>query len=121
MTNTLKYVAAGIGQKDYINKQQERLKLVAKQLRPNLAAHIDAGGTVRDIADTYAYRKAQKLGVPVTTSTQDRDVMEAIDSGMSIYDFDRKLQSKPEWRTTPEANKMVDDYISTIGRMWGLA
>jgi hypothetical protein len=116
----LKRVADGIGQDNYVVKQQERLKLVAKQLHPKLAAHIDAGGTVKDIADEYAYAKARKLGVVVPMSTTDADVMSAVNSGISISDFDIEMQKKPEWRFTDEANQIANNFTNTMLKTFGL-
>lgn len=115
----LKYVSAGLGQKDYLDKQEERIKLVAKQLHSSLAAHIDAGGTVKDIADVYGLAKSTKLGKVVTDSTYDKDVMDAVTSGMSLSEFERQLQRKPEWRTTEEAHKVANDFASTILKSFG--
>jgi hypothetical protein len=116
----LKRVADGIGQDNYAAKQQERLKLVAKQLHPNLATHIDAGGTVEDIADQYAYAKARKLGIAIPVSTTDADVMNAVNSGMSVSDFNMAMQKKPEWRRTDEARNMASDFTSTMLKTFGL-
>jgi hypothetical protein len=116
----LKRVADGIGQKDYTAKQQERLRLMAKQLHPKLASHIDAGGTVKDIADEYAYAKSRKLGVPVPMSTTDADVMNAVNSGMSVSDFNIAMQQKPEWRMTEEARGIADNFTNTMLKTFGL-
>jgi hypothetical protein len=116
----LKRVADGIGQENYAAKQQERLKLVAKQLHPKLAAHIDAGGTVEDIADQYAYAKSRKLGIAVPVSTTDTDVMNAVNSGISVSDFNIEMQKKPEWRKTDEARNMASDFTSTMLKTFGL-
>jgi methylmalonyl-CoA mutase N-terminal domain/subunit len=116
----LKRVADGIGQDNYAAKQQERLKLVAKQLHPKLAAHIDAGGTVEDIADQYAYAKARKLGIAIPVSTTDSDVMNAVNSGISVSDFNIEMQKKPEWRKTDEARDMASDFTSTMLKTFGL-
>lgn len=115
----LKYVSAGLGQQDYLKKQEERIKLVAKQLNPTLAAHIDAGGTVKDIADVYGLAKSTKLGNIVTDSTYDKDVMDAVTKGVSLADFERQLQKKPEWRTTEEAHKVANDFANTILKSFG--
>jgi hypothetical protein len=115
----LKYVAAGLGQEDFLVKQGERLKLVAKQLHPNLVQHIDAGGTVKDIADVYGLAKSTKLGKVVTDSTYDKDVMDALGRNMSLSDFDRQLQAKPEWRETEEAHRVANDFASTILKSFG--
>lgn len=115
----LKYVAAGLGQDDYLGKQSERIKLVGKQLHPTLAAHIDAGGTVKDIADVYAYTKATKLGIPVADSTYDADVMDAVKNGISTTDFARNLQKKSEWRFTEEAHSAANSFANKILSSFG--
>lgn len=115
----LKQVTIGIGQKNYLEKQQERLKLIAKKMHPGLADHIDAGGTVLDIANTYARAKFNKLGVVVKSPTKDKDVMDAVASGKSISQFDKEMQGKPEWRFTDEAREISSDFLDTIGKMWG--
>lgn len=119
--DALKQVASGLGQKDYVAKQQERLRLIGKQLYPNLAPHIDAGGTVADIADQYAYTKVKKLGVAVPISTMDKDIMDAINGGMSIADFNVALQKKDEWRYTEEADAVANDFLGTMLKTFGLA
>lgn len=116
----LKRVADGIGQDNYVVKQQERLKLVAKQLYPNLVAHIDAGGTVEDIADQYAFAKSRKLGVAVPVSTVDKDVMDAVNKGISVSDFNIEMQKKPEWRFTDEANQIANNFTNTMLKTFGL-
>ena len=119
-SEALKRVADGIGQENYAAKQQERLKLVAKQLHPKLAAHIDAGGTVEDIADQYAYAKSRKLGIAVPMSTTDADVMNAVNTGMSVSDFNIEMQKKPEWRFTEEARGIADNFTNTMLKTFGL-
>ena len=116
----LKRVADGIGQENYVAKQQERLKLVAKQLYPNLVTHIDAGGTVEDIADQYAFAKSRKLGVAVPVSTVDKDVMDAVNKGISVSDFNIEMQKKPEWRMTDEARGIANDFTNTMLKTFGL-
>jgi hypothetical protein len=93
---------------------------MAKQLHPRLAAHIDAGGTVKDIADEYAYAKSRKLGVAVPMSTTDTDVMNAVNSGMSVSDFNIEMQKKPEWRMTEEARGIADNFTNTMLKTFGL-
>lgn len=115
----LKQVTLGIGQKNYLEKQQERIKLIAKKMHPGLADHIDAGGTVLDIANTYARAKFNKLGVVVKSPTKDKDVMDAVASGKSISQFDKEMQGKPEWRFTDEARDISADFLDVIGKMWG--
>jgi hypothetical protein len=115
----LKQVTLGIGQKNYLEKQQERLRLIAKKMHPGLADHIDAGGTVLDIANTYARAKFSKLGVVIKSPTKDKDVMDAVASGKSIAEFNKDMQGNPMWRFTDEAREISSDFLDTIGRMWG--
>ena len=115
----LKQVTLGIGQKNYLEKQQERLRLIAKKMHPGLADHIDAGGTVLDIANTYARAKFSKLGVVIKSPTKDKDVMDAVASGKSIAEFNKEMQANPMWRFTDEARETTSDFLTTIGRMWG--
>ncbi len=118
--DALKYVASGIGQQNYLAKQEERIKQTAIVLHPQLKDHILAGGTVKDIADQYAYAKSKKLGVAVPVSTADKDVMDAVAKGVSVTDFNMAMQSRPEWRKTDEAHTMVNDFINKITQTWGL-
>ena len=118
--DALKYVSAGLGQKDYIQKQEERIRQTAIVLHPQLKEHIAAGGTVKDIADQYAYAKSKKLGVAVPVSTADKDVMDAVSKGISVNDFNVQMQAKPEWRKTAEAHNTVDNFINNIAQTWGL-
>ena len=118
--DALKYVATGLGQKDYIAKQQERIRQTAVTLNPQLKDHFLAGGTYKDIADQYRVAKQRKLGITITDSLKDKDITDAISRGVSINDFNTQLQGKSEWRKTPEANSMVDGFINKLGEMWGL-
>jgi hypothetical protein len=116
----LKRVADGIGQDNYAAKQEERLRQLSMTLHPYLKDHIAAGGTVKDVADAYAYTKSSKLGVAIPTSTKDKDIMKAIASGKTIADFDRELQADPLWRRTDEARKLASDFTSTMLKTFGL-
>ena len=118
--DALKYVATGLGQKDYISKQQERIRQTAITLNPQLKDHFLAGGTYTDIANQYKNAKQKKLGITITDSFKDKDITDAIAKGTSINDFNRQLQGTAEWRKTPEANDMVDTFINKIAQTWGL-
>lgn len=117
--DALKYVANGIGQKDYLAKQEERIRQLSMTLHPYLKDHIAAGGTVADVANQYANRQYKKLGKPVTTPTKDSNIMSAIARGVSLDQWDRELQSNPDWRKSEEANSMVSNFIDNLGKMWG--
>jgi hypothetical protein len=116
----LKRVADGVGQKDYVAKQEERIRQLSMTVHPYLKDHIAAGGTVKDVADVYANAKSYKLGVAVPTSTKDKDIMAALATGKTVTDFERELQSNPLWRQTDEARKMASDFTSTMLKTFGL-
>ena len=116
----LKYVVNGIGQKDYLAKQQERLRQLSMTMHPYLKDHITAGGTVKDVADQYAKRKAAKLGITITDSIKDPDIMNAVSSNMSTAAFDIEMQKKPEWRFSAEAKALTNDFANTMLETWGL-
>jgi hypothetical protein len=116
----LKYVVAGLGQTDYLKKQQERIRQLGITLHPNLKGHIEAGGTVADVADQYAIAKSRKLGVTIKTSTLDKDVMKAVANGTLISDFEREMQGKDEWKYTEEAANMATGFTNTFLKSFGL-
>jgi hypothetical protein len=117
-----KLVANNVGQKDFLNKQTERLRQLSITMNPNLAQHIKDGGTVKEVADSYAYTKARKLGVVVPDSIADKDVMNAITQNgglMTMSDFNRQMQADPRWRKTEEAQNIAADFTSTILQSFG--
>jgi HAMP domain-containing protein len=118
----LKRLATGLGQTDYVAKQKDVLKQLAITTMPNLAAHIQAGGTVKDVADTYANIKAKKLGITIPDSTGDSQIMSAINQKDGILDtatFERQLQADPRWRNTAEAHNVAADFANTILTSFG--
>jgi hypothetical protein len=119
-SEALKYVVAGVGQKDYIAKQEQRLRQLSMTMHPYLKDHIAAGGTVKEVADEYARTKSNKLGIVVTNATKDKDIMSAVASGKSVVDFERELQMDPLWRKTPEARKVANDFANTMIQTFGL-
>ena len=115
----LKYVADGLGQKDYLEKQKERIRQTAIALHPRLKDHIVAGGKVSDITDQFAARQYKKTGKVITDSTKDSNIMSAVSRGITLDEWDRELQGTKEWATGEEANGMVTNFINNLGRMWG--
>jgi len=115
----LRYVAEGLGTENSLNKQKERLRLNAMQLYPTFKEHISAGGTVKDIADVYAYARQKKLGVVIPNSTQDKKVMAAALAGKSIADYDREMQGEDEWGFSEEAGEIGADFTQQILRSFG--
>jgi hypothetical protein len=121
-TEALKYVIAGIGQKDAVSKQIERMRLNSMTIYSNLKDHIKDGGTVRDITNQYAKLKERKLGIVIPNSLVDRDVMAAVtkEGGlMSTAEFTRQMQANPLWRQTDEAHDVAADFANTILKSFG--
>jgi hypothetical protein len=118
-TTAFKYAIDGLGQADLIAKQTERLKSLAIQMYPNLKDHILGGGTVKDVADTYAYARTRKLGVVVKDSTQDKKVMSAVVSGKTLADWDKEMQGEAEWGKTDEARNIASDFTREILSSFG--
>lgn len=115
----LDYVAAGIGQSNYLTKQTDRIKQLAITLHPTLAPHIQAGGTVKDVTDVYANAMAKKIGVVVKDSTQDKRIMDAASNGVNLSAWDKIMQGMPEWAKTPEAHNTAADFANTILTSFG--
>ena len=118
----MKYVLDGFGTPDYVDKQTERLRLNAMTMFGNLKDHINNGGNVKDIADQYAYIKSKKLGIALTDSMADKDVVDAISKTgglMSTADFSRQMQANPLWRQTEEAHNTAADFANTILKSFG--
>jgi len=118
----LQYVSDAFGQPNYLSKVQDRMKQLAIQTMPNLAAHLTAGGTVKDVADVYGSIKAKKLGITIPDSTADGQIMSSINlkGGMlNMSDFERQLQADPLWRKTAEAHQVATDFTNTILQSFG--
>lgn len=118
----MKYIIDGFGTPDYVNKQTERLRLNAMTMFGNLKDHIQNGGNVKDIADQYAYIKSKKLGIALTDSMADKDVVDAISKTgglVSTADFSRQMQANPLWRQTEEAHNTAADFANTILKSFG--
>lgn len=120
--DAIKMLADGFGQKDYLAKQTERMRLNAMTIFTNLKQHITDGGTVKDITDYYAKIKANKLGIVIPDSLADKDVMSAITASgglLSTSDFNRQMQANPLWRQTQEAHDTASDFANTILKSFG--
>lgn len=118
----LRDLSIGLGQENNVAKQKARLMQTAQIIHPTLKDHIAAGGNVRQVANTVALWKSQKLGVAVPDSTKDKDVMAAINNPggmMSKPQFDMQMQGKKEWGLTEEARAIASNFVETIGRSFG--
>jgi hypothetical protein len=115
----LSYVRAGLGTKDALVKQEERLRQLSIQMHPYLKDHLMAGGTVKDVADVYASAKLSKLGVVVPDSTADTSIMAAVRQGKTIDQYNQELQADPLWRRSDEARNTATQFANTILSSFG--
>jgi hypothetical protein len=105
--------------------------LVAKTAKgrfPALAAQIDAGQTVRQIADPYIQTKAQLLEVPPDTVTlADATVKKALTNRdqagqqtlMPLWQYEQEVKNDPKWDRTKNAHNDYAAMAAQIGRDWG--
>jgi hypothetical protein len=108
---------------------QANVAAAAKSRFPALAAQIDAGQTVRQIADPYIQAKAQLLEVPPDTVTlQDATVKKALnwmDTGtghhalMPLWQYEQQVKADPKWDRTKNARDDYSAMAHQIGRDWG--
>jgi hypothetical protein len=118
----LNYVGESWGTANPTDAVKTRMQQLAISTMPNLAAHIQAGGTVKDVADVYGSIKARKLGIAVPDSTADNEIMSAINlkGGMlNMADYERQLQADPRWRRTAEAHQTATEFTNTILQSFG--
>ena len=81
---------------DGLAAEKEKIKQQAALLFKPLTSHIQAGGTVKDVIDTYAEYKSRILELPqlnLKDPSEDADIFEAISgpSLMSLGDFQKKM------------------------------
>ena len=108
-----------------IDKIKEVQKQTAKGLYKNLASAIDAGTTIKDIADQYNYYNNKVLETVKPTDVFDSDIQAALHNDgkggiMNLNDYIIKLKSKPEWAMTQNARESAADYANTILKQFGL-
>jgi hypothetical protein len=118
----LNYVGESWGTANPADAVKTRMQQLAIATMPNLASHIQAGGTVKDVADVYASIKSRKLGITIPDSTADNQIMSAINlkGGMlNMADYERQLQADPQWRKTAEAHQTATDFTNTILQSFG--
>lgn len=100
----------------------------AKAQFPHLAQQIDAGMTVRDVADPYIATYAQTLEIPETgVRLNDPKVMQALNqrnpdgssSTKPMWQFQRELKDDPRWDKTNNAKQEAFGMLSRIGKDFG--
>jgi hypothetical protein len=105
--------------------EKEKIKQQAALMFKPLTSHIQAGGTVKDVIDTYAEYKSRILELPqlnLKDPSEDKDIFEAISGPtlMSLGDFQKKMYQDPRYGKTKAAHETAADYASTVLRAFGL-
>lgn len=90
---------------DGLAAEKEKIKRQAELMFKPLTSHIQAGGTVKDVIDTYAEYKSKILELPrlnIKDPSEDKDIFEAISgpSLMSLGDFQKKMYQDPRYGKT---------------------
>ena len=110
---------------DGLAAEKEKIKQQSALFYKPLTSHIQAGGTVKDIIDTYAEYKSKILELPqlnIKDPSEDKDIFEAISgpSLMSLGDFQKKMYQDPRYPKTKAAHETAADYAQTVLRAFGL-
>jgi hypothetical protein len=116
--NNAQYLVRGL---TTMEKIQNSIREQAMGLYPALAAQINAGASVRDLAAPYVQVVAQELGTPVTDvdvfSPRVKQALTRTDAqgqpeAMNLNDFTQLVRNDPAWRKQPT----VADRTLNIGR-----
>jgi hypothetical protein len=110
--------------RDSLDGFESIMRARAKAAFPHFANQIDAGMTIRDIADPYISTYAQTLEVPETQVTlKDSYIQKALSSAgpdgttrtsMPLWQFQRMLKDDPRYDKTKQAK---DDAFSTLNKI----
>lgn len=102
----------------------------AKKKYAHLAPALDAGRTLRDIADPFIAQMAQTLELnPTDLNLQDRNIQKALDSvnadgthsTQPLWQFERALKDDARWDKTINARNESYDLLSQIGKDFGFS
>jgi hypothetical protein len=114
---------------DTLDGFESVMRARAKAAFPQFAAQIDAGMTLRDVADPYISTYAQTLEVPETQVTlNDTYIKKALaqtgqdgvtQSSMPLWQFQRMLKDDPRYDHTQQAKDDAYATLNKVGRDWG--
>lgn len=86
---------------------------------PQFEERIKGGYDVMDIASPFIQAKAAMLELnPSEIDLFDGQVRKAVQSGVSLADFEDTVRRDPRWATTAEANRVADDYINQFDQIF---
>lgn len=113
------------------NSLSDYFKQQATSLFPNLKQQLDAGQTVKSVADSYKSLMAQTLELdPNGIADNDPTVMKALQykdpsSGeqttMPLWQYQQQLKQDPRWLQTENAHNSLVGATQDLMKQWGLA
>lgn len=126
ITTALNRIQGGM---DTLEGYENIVKARAKAQYAHLASQIDAGMTVRDIADPYIASYAQVLEVPETginltdpaiqKALQVKDPTTGAFSNKPMHEFVRELKDDPRWDKTKNAQEEAYRMVNRLGKDMG--
>lgn len=111
---------------DFESEIRER----AKSLLPGYEEAIDAGSTVKEIANPYIQMMSKELEIPYGSINIDNPLIKSAlngvnadgaPSGVSLIDFQSQLRNDPRWKQTKAARDQASSVTASILRDMGLA
>jgi hypothetical protein len=107
-----------------IDTENEKIKQKAKLQYKNLSSAIDAGLTVKDIADQYNEYKKKYLETITPTDVFDPDIQKALNNNgknqiMNLNDWTVLLKNKPEWPMTMNAREEASSWLNSLLKEFG--
>jgi len=111
---------------DFESEIRER----AKSLLPGYAEAIDAGSTVKEIANPYIQMMSKELEIPYgSINITDPTIKSALNgvnadgapSGVSLIDFQTQLRNDTRWKRTSAAQDQASSITAKVLRDMGLA
>lgn len=96
---------------------------------PALAQRLQAGATLRDIADPYLEAMSNILGVGEDDIDFDDPLMQQALNGtspdqnpntMSLWEFKRAIRKDPRWANTADAQQRINDSLQAVLADFGL-
>jgi hypothetical protein len=124
---TIQYYARNIlSGRDTIGGVDNVARAQAAKMYPGFADQINAGQTLRQIADPYIQTMANTLELADTDIKLDdpyiRQALQDANGGVvPLWQFERKLKSDPRWDKTKQAANETYAVLQQIGNDWGFS
>lgn len=129
-TRVQQVAQAVMGGRNSIDGIVNETRNLAKKQYSQFAQEIDAGMTIREIADPYVQTMANVLETPDSEITlNDAFVRKALQhkgadgkpAAMPLYEFERQLKDDPRWGQTKQAKNETYALLQQLGKDWGFA